>query len=87
MVFKGVHPPKDGKILARLQPISMVSLRASKSHSSKVPKCESFPHVTLSSHGSATHISPGHTKIASPHTPKLQTLALSMYNLALKLIG
>ena len=49
MVFKGVHPLKDGKILVRHRPISIVSLQMSKSHSSKVPKSESFPYATPSS--------------------------------------
>ena len=73
MVLKGFCPPKDEKILVCLRPISMVSLRASKSHSSKVPKSESFPHANPSDHGSATHTSLGHTETSSPHTPKLQT--------------
>ena len=51
----------------------MVSLRASKSHSSKVPKSESFPHATPFGHGLATHTSPRHTETTSPPTPKLQT--------------
>ena len=54
MVLEGVHPPIDGKIMARLQPLSMISIQASKSHSSKAPKSESFSHATSSSHGSAT---------------------------------
>ena len=51
----------------------MVSLQASKSHSSKAPKSEFFPLATPSSHGSATHTTPVHTETASPHTPELQT--------------
>ena len=71
MVLKGVCPPRDGTILVLHRPISMVSLQMSKSHSSKVPKSESFPHATPSCHGSATHTTPGHTETASPHTPEL----------------
>ena len=70
MVLEGVRPPTGGKILARLRPLSMISLQASKSYSSKAPKCESFPHTTPSDHGSAT---PVHTETASPITPELQT--------------
>ena len=70
MVLEGVHPPIDGKILAHLWPLSMISLQASKSHSSKAPKSEFFPHATPSGHGSTT---PMRTKIASPIPPKLQT--------------
>ena len=67
VVLKGVCQPKDGKILVHLRPISMVSLQASKSHSSKVLKSESF-----SSHSSATHTTLVHTETTSPHTLKVQ---------------
>ena len=73
MALKGVHPLKDGKIPVRLRPISMVSLQGSKSHSSKVPRSESFPRATPSGHGLATHTSPGQIETASPITPELQT--------------
>ena len=73
MVLEGVRLPKDGKTLVHLRPLSMVSLQASKSHSSKAPKSESFPHATSSDHGSATHTMPVHTKTASPHILELQT--------------
>ena len=69
MVFEGVRPPIDGKILPHLRPLSMISLQASKCHSSKAPKSEFFPHATSSSHGSAT---PMHTETASPIPPELQ---------------
>ena len=72
-VLEDAHPPKDGKILVCLRPISMVSLQARKSHSSEAPKSESFPHATPSGHGSATHTTPRHIETASPLTPKLQT--------------
>ena len=70
MVLEGVRPPTDGKILAHLLPSSMISLQASKSHSSKAPKSEYFLHATPSGHGSTT---PVHTETTSPITPKLQT--------------
>ena len=54
MVLESVRPPTDGKILACLRPLSMISLQASKSHSSKAPKSEYFPHVASSGHGLAT---------------------------------
>ena len=72
MVLNGVRPPKDGKILIRLHLISMVSLQASKSHCSKAPKSESFPHATSFGHGSATHTTLVHTETTSPHTLKVQ---------------
>ena len=70
MVLKGVRPPTDGKILPCLRLLSMISLQASESHSSKAPKSEPFLHVTSSGYGSAT---PVHTETASPTTPVLQT--------------
>ena len=50
----------------------MISLQASKSHSSKAPKSEPSPHATPSGHGSATHFTPVHTKTTPPITPELQ---------------
>ena len=70
MLIKGVHPPTNGKIMPRPQPISMITLQASKSHSSKAPKSEPFTHATPSGHDSAT---PMHTDTISPFTPELQT--------------
>ena len=70
MVLEGVYSPTDGKILACLRPLSMTSLQASKSHSSKAPKSEFYSHATPSFHGSAA---PMHTETASPIPPKLQT--------------
>ena len=69
MILEGVRPPTDGKILTRLRPLSMISLQASKSHSSKAPKSESFPHATPSGLGLAT---PVHIETTSPITPELQ---------------
>ena len=55
MVLKGVFPPKEGTILLRQQPISMMSPQMSKSHSSierakqspsKTPKNNSSQHAT-----------------------------------------
>ena len=48
----------------------MITLQASKSHSSKAPKSEPFTHATPSGHDSAT---PMHTDTISPFTPELQT--------------
>ena len=82
VVLKGVHPPRDGTILVRQCPISMLSFQMSKSHSSvewekqnlsKTPKSESIPHITHFSHGSAAHTALGHTETTSPHIPKPQT--------------
>ena len=69
MVLEGVSPPTDGKKMVRLRPLSMISLQASKSHSSKAPKSEPFLHATSSGHGSAT---PVHTETISPITSEMQ---------------
>ena len=72
MVIKRVHTPNDGKKIVRLHPLSMISLQASKSHSSKALKSEPFLHTTSSGHGSVT---PMHTETTSPITPELQTIS------------
>ena len=73
-----------GKIPARFRPLSMISLQASKSHSSKAPMSESFPHATSSDHGSTTPMLP---RLLPPLLLSCRWLALSIYNLALKLTG
>ena len=70
MLLEGVRPPTDGKIVTCPRPISMITLQASKSHSSKAPKSEPLTHATTSGHDLAT---PMHTDTVSPFTPKLQT--------------
>ena len=70
MILEGVSPPTDGKKMDRLRPLSMFSLQASKSHSSKAPKSEPFLHATSSSQGSAT---PVHTETTSHIPSEMQT--------------
>ena len=70
MLLEGVQPPIDGKIISRPRPISMITLHASKSHSSKTPKSEPFSHATPSGHDFAT---PVHTTIVSPIPSEKQT--------------
>ena len=72
MVLKGVRPPKDGKTMVCFRPLSMISLQASKSHSSKAHKSEPFSYATPSNHGSATLV---YTETASPITLELQTIS------------
>ena len=69
MLLEGVSPPSNGKMMNRPQPISMISLQASKSHSSKTPKSEHISLATPYAHESDTHV-----HIATiPHiTPELQ---------------
>ena len=69
VLLKGVNPPSDGKMINRPQPISMISLQASKSHSSQKPKSEHMSPATTSAHGSDTLV---HTTTISPVTPELQ---------------
>ena len=73
MLLEGIHPPTDGKIATRPRPISMITLQASKSHSSKAPKSEPFTYATPSAHASAT---PMHTDTVSPFTSELQTTSI-----------
>ena len=70
MLLEGVRPPTDGKIVPCPRPISMITLQASKSHSSKAPKSEPFTHATPSGHDATTSM---HIDTVSPFTPELQT--------------
>ena len=69
-LLEGVNPPSDGKMMNRPRPISMVTLQASKSHSSKTPKSEHITPATTSTHGSDTLV---RTPTISPITPELQS--------------
>ena len=73
MLLEGIHPPTDGKIATRPRPISMITLQASKSHSSKAPKSEPFTYATPSAHDSAR---PMHTDTVSPFTSELQMTSI-----------
>ena len=70
MILEGVSPPTDGKKMDHLRPLSMFSLQASKSHSSKAPKSEPFLHTISSGQGSAT---PVHIETISPIPSEIQT--------------
>ena len=71
LLREGVRPPTDGKTISRPRPISMITLHASKSHSSKTPKSEPVSHATPSRlHDSAT---PVHTTTLSPIPSENQT--------------
>ena len=69
MLLEGVNPPSDGKMMNHPRPISMITLQASKSHSSKAPKSEHISLATPYAHGSDRHV---HTTTISPVTPELQ---------------
>ena len=53
---EGINPPSDGKMMTCLRPISMFTLQASKSHSSKTPKSAHISPVTPSASESETPI-------------------------------
>ena len=65
-----IRPPTDGTIISHPRPISMITLLASKSHSSKTPKSEPFSHATPFGHDSVT---PVHTTTVSPIPSEKQT--------------
>ena len=70
MILEGVSPPIDGKKMDCLHPLSMFSLQASKSHSSKASKSEPFLHTTSFGQGSTT---PVHTETVSPIPSEMLT--------------
>ena len=84
MVLKDVRLPANAKILARLRPLSMISLQASKSHSSKAPKSESLLHPL---HPVMVQLHLCIPRLLLPLLLSCRQLALCLYNLALKLIG
>ena len=51
---KGINPPPDGKMMTRPRPISMITLQASKSHSSRTPKSEPSTYETPHVHAPVT---------------------------------
>jgi len=66
---EGFVPPSDGKMMTRLRPISMFTLQASKSHSSKTPKSAHISPATLSAPESEKHV---HTTPTSHVIPEVQ---------------
>ena len=53
---EGIVPPSNGKMMTRLRPISMFTLQASKSHSSKTPKSAHISPATPFAPESKTHV-------------------------------
>ena len=84
MLLEGVSPPSDGKMMNRPRPISMISLHASKSHSSKTPKSEHISPATSYAHESI-HMCIPRLFLLSPLS--YSQLAISQYSLILKQIG
>ena len=80
ILHEGISPPRDGKLLDRHRPISISSLKKSKSHSSTErkkqtlptpPKGESVQHGTHLGHGSTAHT----TETTSSHIPMPPTVS------------
>ena len=64
---EGITPPADGKMLSRQRPISLLTLQASRSHSSKSPRSAHLSPVTPSAPDSET---PAHTTSSSRAVPE-----------------
>ena len=84
ILLEGINPPSDGKMMNHPRPISMVTLQASKSHSSKTPKSEHISPTTSYAHESI-HMCIPRLFLLSPLS--YSRLAISQYSLVLKLIG
>ena len=54
ILCEGINPPSDGKMMTRPRPISMITLQASKSHSSRTPKSEPSTYETPHVHAPVT---------------------------------
>ena len=70
ILCEGINPPLDGKMMTRLCPISMITLQASKSHSSRTPKSEPPTYETPQVHAPVT---PSQSTITSSVPPGFQT--------------
>ena len=56
ILCEGVSPSSNEKIVPRPRPISIYTLQASKSHSSKKPKSEPSTHASSSAHATITPV-------------------------------
>ena len=54
ILHESINPPSDGKMMTRLRPISMITLQASKSHSSITSKSEPPTYETPQVHALVT---------------------------------
>ena len=70
---EGIVPSTDGKMLTHQRPISMYTLQASRSHSSKTPKSAHISLVTPSAPKSETPARTTSTSHAVPEVPQAQT--------------
>ena len=67
---EGIVSPSDGKMLTRLRPISMFTLQASRSHSSKTPKSAHISPVTPSAPELETPVHTTPTSRVIPEVPQ-----------------
>ena len=67
---EGINPPSDGKMMTRPRQISMITLQASKSHSSRTPKSEPSTYETPHVHAPIT---PAQSTGTSSVPPGFQT--------------
>ena len=67
---EGIVPPSDGKMMTHLCPISMFTLQASRSHSSKTPKSAHISPVTPSALKSETPVHTTPTSRVIPEVPQ-----------------
>ena len=73
ILHEGIVPPSDGKMMNCLRPISIFTLQASKSHSSKTPKSAHISPVTPFAPESETHV---HTTPTSHVIPEVQQTSI-----------
>ena len=70
ILHEGIVPPSDGKMLTHQRPISMFTLQASRSHSSKTPKSAHISPVTPSTLESETPVRTTATSRVIPEVPQ-----------------
>ena len=63
---EGINPPSDRKMMTRPHPISIITIQASKSHSSRTPKSEPSTYETPHVHALVTPAQSTSTSIVPP---------------------
>ena len=66
ILHEGINPPSYGKMMTRPRPISMITLQASKSHSSRTPKSVSSTYETPHVHAPVTLVQSTGTSSVPP---------------------
>ena len=70
ILCESINPPSDGKMMTRPRPISIITLQASKSYSSRTPKSEPSTYETPHVHAPVT---PAQSTGTSSIPPGFQT--------------